>query len=791
MKKRLGRERKLPILIFTLLLTCAAFLFLPAGAYADEGLVITAQPQDMEVNYPDGASFHVEVADPASVASWQWIASDGYSEFVLTGTSALTDTLQIPSTVQDDPDMFYCCVITDKSGNTVTSDPVRLHIKNPEEDKTVLYVGNYAVEPGEKLDLSTTSLGSGIVDFAADGVNVTFYSIKIDNTVMLYDATLSPSQGLYLIRRNGSEQEYYLHFLGDCLVNNTYYDPEYNAAGVAVNSYFRCKGDPNAPTLIFDGDGKLTVKGGSNQIYSDGNIELAADITTGTNGTYFCDGISCRTLYIDENVHAKLNVNGTAIHTEGDLRIDDGAVLDVSSSTPHVSVGPTTKNMFFLVGSLYAKKAEINIKGYADPENFIPYHSYVATMSGIALVGEGNLNADGTKISIELSAGHADDPFAINFCGISGFGDTNAVDLSNGAKLDIRINTPEVNGVSGLDIPGLFEVEKGCAVNIDILGAGEVTGIEADRAIHVTDAVVESKVVSQTGDAAYGIVCGEAAIDLSNASCKVHSIAQDGIAFAADTGEHEDAEVSYESGYQAVQIKLQGGTKCMLPENSEINLCGVPGYGSTIKAETFYGSDTKKPAAEVLLSSENKNIFEDVTANDWFYDAVLWAVNNDVTKGTDETHFSPDLLCSRAQMVTFLWRAVGSPVLNQALPFTDVDQEAYYADAVRWATAEKIVRGTTETTFSPDDPVSREQLATFIYRYAQTGGEGFVGDWYFQLEFADAASVSSWADEGVHWCVMKGIINGVGENKIDPQGTASRAQIVTMLYRCFSPANAD
>ena len=142
-------------------------------------------------------------------------------------------------------------------------------------------------------------------------------------------------------------------------------------------------------------------------------------------------------------------------------------------------------------------------------------------------------------------------------------------------------------------------------------------------------------------------------------------------------------------------------------------------------------------------------------------------------------------------MVTFLWRAAGKPVVNEALPFTDVAQDAYYADAVRWAVANKIVLGTTATTFSPNSPVSREQLATFLYRYAQSKGEGFVGAWYFPLTFDDAASVSSWADEGVHWCTMKRILSGVGNGRLAPQATATRAQIVTMLYRCFVPAESN
>ncbi|MBO7667574.1 MAG: hypothetical protein J6T26_03845, partial [Firmicutes bacterium] len=534
-----------------LLALFAALIMLGGCGGADAGIEITQQPQDVEVNYPEGATFHVEVAKPKNVASWQWIgtnAEDENLEYVLTGTSATTDTLIVPSTMQDDADMLFRCVITDKKGNVVESEPARLHAKNTDEDITVLYVGDYAVAPGGKLDLSDTELGSGTIEFAADGVNVDFNDVQFDNSDRIYDTVLGPAMGMLFMRRYSYEQEYFFHFHGDCLINNTFFDPDYNSGGVTLNAFFACGDDGNAPTIIFDGDGSLTIKGGSNQIYTDGNVELAMDIQTEPKESDFCDGIRCRSLFIDEGVEAKLGVNGTAVHTEGDLFIYDGAKLDITSSAPHVSQGPTTKSMMFIVGSIYAKQAQINISGYADPENFVPYEAFVATMPGILLAGEGNLNAEGTEISVELSAGESEEPFAMNLAGVYGNGETNAISLSDGAKLDVRINTPEVNGVTGVCVSGIVDVEEGCSVNIDVSSAGEVTALEAERALYVNNAKVEAKAESTTGDFAFGIVCGEADITLDDADATVHSTTVDGVAFAADTGIHEDAVVEYVSG---------------------------------------------------------------------------------------------------------------------------------------------------------------------------------------------------------------------------------------------------
>ncbi len=345
------------------------------------------------------------------------------------------------------------------------------------------------------------------------------------------------------------------------------------------------------------------MKGGANQIYTDANIELAMDVKTEPKDADFCDGIRCSTLFIDEGVTAELNVNGTAVHTEGDLHISDGAKLDVTSSAPHVSQGPTTKSMLFIVGSIYAKQSQINISGYADPENFVPYEAFVATMPAILLAEEGNLNAEGTEISIELSAGESEEPFAMNLAGVYGNGETNAISLSDGAKLDVHINTPEVNGVTGVCVGGIVDIEEGCSVNIDVLGAGEVTALEAERALYVNNAKVEAKAESTTGDFAFGIVCGEADITLDTADYTVHSTTVDGVAFAADTGVHEDAVVEYVSGYEPTVITLNG-CKCVTPEQGEISLFGLPGYGMTIKAETFFGEDKSQPAPEVLISAE-------------------------------------------------------------------------------------------------------------------------------------------------------------------------------------------
>jgi hypothetical protein len=188
----------------------------------------------------------------------------------------------------------------------------------------------------------------------------------------------------------------------------------------------------------------------------------------------------------------------------------------------------------------------------------------------------------------------------------------------------------------------------------------------------------------------------------------------------------------------------------------------------------------------VVTGEEVNNPFKDVSASDYFFDPVLWAVEKNVTSGKSADTFAPFDGCTRAQMVTFLWRAAGSPWASANWHFSDVPEDAYYADAVEWAIAAGIAKGTSENTFAPNGSVTREQLAAFIYRYAQSKGEGFTGSWMFLLDYDDASQVSEWADEAMHWCVMNNIVTGTTAKTLSPAGEANRAQIVTMLYRYFN-----
>ena len=185
---------------------------------------------------------------------------------------------------------------------------------------------------------------------------------------------------------------------------------------------------------------------------------------------------------------------------------------------------------------------------------------------------------------------------------------------------------------------------------------------------------------------------------------------------------------------------------------------------------------------EAIFMKANGNpqtgVFVDVATGSYYEDAVDWAVENGITKGTDDTHFSPDGICTRAQAVTFLWRTAGSPKPEtRAMPFTDVPVGSYYYDAVLWAVENGITKGTSDTTFSPNMTCSRAQIVAFLWRSEKSPAAGTANP------FADVKSTAYYAD-AVLWAVKENITKGTTSTTFSPNADCTRAQIVTFLWRC-------
>ena len=191
----------------------------------------------------------------------------------------------------------------------------------------------------------------------------------------------------------------------------------------------------------------------------------------------------------------------------------------------------------------------------------------------------------------------------------------------------------------------------------------------------------------------------------------------------------------------------------------------------TVSRRHSSSSTTPEPTPDDSTS------FVDVPANAYFADAVDWAVENGVTNGLSDTMFGPYESCTRAQIVTFLWRAAGSSEPKSMSSFSDVSADSYYAKAVAWAVENGITTGTGDGKFSPDATCTREQSVTFLFRAI-----GKLVD--SKAEFSDVLTDSYYAN-AVAWAVENGVTNGIGDGLFGPDNSCTRAQIVTFLFRAY------
>ena len=173
-------------------------------------------------------------------------------------------------------------------------------------------------------------------------------------------------------------------------------------------------------------------------------------------------------------------------------------------------------------------------------------------------------------------------------------------------------------------------------------------------------------------------------------------------------------------------------------------------------------------------------------ANDqWYYESILSVYENGLMNGITDTLFEPDMDITRGMFVTILHRMEGEPAANTKYTFEDVDADAYYADAVAWASENGIVSGFSETEFSPDENITREQMTKIILGYYTYKGEGPEGAWAIRLDYTDLDKISDWAMDSVMFATMKGIIEGNDDGSFNPQGNTTRAQAAAVVGRIY------
>ena len=211
--------------------------------------------------------------------------------------------------------------------------------------------------------------------------------------------------------------------------------------------------------------------------------------------------------------------------------------------------------------------------------------------------------------------------------------------------------------------------------------------------------------------------------------------------------------------------------------------CEVCGYTQTKTVSPTGGSGTTDSGKKPATGTDDRLPFDDVRRGDWFYDDVRYVYETGLMNGTANRIFAPSVSTTRAMIVTILWRLEGSPVVNFAMRFRDVVENAWYSEAVRWAAANGIVTGYSENAFGPNDNITREQLAAILHRYANYKGyDVSVGEDTNILSFDDAQTISGYAVPAMQWACGAGLMQG-SNRKLLPTAQATRAQVAAMLHR--------
>lgn len=252
--------------------------------------------------------------------------------------------------------------------------------------------------------------------------------------------------------------------------------------------------------------------------------------------------------------------------------------------------------------------------------------------------------------------------------------------------------------------------------------------------------------------------------------------------FQAD--QYELYNICFVKDDQEVQLNGKVTVRIPIPDGFQSNHCTIyrqesDGRWTALDAwidGNYIVFETNHFSLYAIVSGNPDNPFKDVSVGEYYYDAVLWAAANGITAGTSSTTFSPDNPCTRAQIVTFLWRAVGSPTVNASNPFRDVAEGMYYYDAVLWAVENGITSGTSSTTFSPDKECTRAEAVTFLYRAKKSPAVSGTNN------FTDLTSGAYYIN-AVQWAVNTGVTSGTSSTAFSPDQTCTRAQIVTFLYR--------
>lgn len=507
--------------------------------------------------------------------------------------------------------------------------------------------------------------------------------------------------------------------------------------------------------------------------------------------------------WVDGNESAKVTANVSwtsadyADKTAGDYDVV-GTVTDVT--TGRVVVVGETITVKANVNRIVAdnQTATVSLRPIADADSDNAQLLEALKDTTIAL-GSGELAETYTVVSLagatvnwnDGGAYNVDDSTATVVYTFADGTTTNYYNLS-GKTLTITVTVK-----NSMTAPQAFKAENAGAYNKGNVTVYATADTAKDRTVevkwfkYVNDTVDGTPIATSTATLAKDAteVTVATAADLTTYGLSANDqyavkVTIDGVPLAFTSGAGT-ADFVYDT---VAQIRVNGGGS-----GTVVGGGGIVGGGTTSKGDDVDNKgdentgDVDNKGDDTQTPSTSNGGFSDVDETHWASEDIKYVTEEGLMNGTSEEEFAPEETLTRSMLVTVLYRAAGSPEVNKSIPFSDVSADSYYAAAVSWAQQNGIVNGVTESEFDPEANITREQIATIIYRYANyMGYDVSVGEDTNILSFEDAGDISEFAVEAMQYAVGAGLINGKSETTLNPQDNATRAEIAAILHRFLS-----
>lgn len=471
----------------------------PAGAALAEGeepFEIIGQPEDVAIEWPDGATFEVEVNRPDDVDLYQWCLFDGINVYILDGITAHQPKLVIPSQEYFENTYIIYCDIRDKDGHWYTTDDAGMSCLNPDEYKRVFFLGEYAIQPGETFNLEDYGIGSGTVIYDENGIDLTLDNVKfVNDKRILFDSFCSVSGGFLWSLRRKLDDDYMMHIKGDCSFTNHYFDESYLSSGVTGNIFFaRRFGDESWPNVFVEGDGKLTINGGEFGLYCDGDLDLECDYEfNGFKNDGKQSGIHTdKNLTIGNGLDISIDCMGSGLDCDGSLIIFNDTNIDIQDKaivTPGATWAFFTGAGIGVQNDIYCGASNIRINLTADADDFVDGW-VISGFHGLACFGESSFNGSQVYIDVDFEGGGR--TYAGNIRGFNGLNpvEPGSIYIGRGALMSINVDAPSAFGVTGLASYGDLTVDEGASLLADARGENGAKGIAIEGNLAINNSFV-------------------------------------------------------------------------------------------------------------------------------------------------------------------------------------------------------------------------------------------------------------------------------------------------------------